>query len=95
MGSMRRGERAEGEEEHDGGDGHTDDLGDHARCVASVSADGGAAELDLEAVRPAALAVSTTRLCVRLGEVVGLLVEGDGGVGGVPVRADLAGALAV
>ena len=49
MGSSDGGERAEGEEQHDGRDGHADDLGE-VPAGRLGERDGAAAQLDLEPV---------------------------------------------
>ena len=93
-GQQRGGERAEGEEQHDGGHQHADDLGEVAAGGLGAG-DGGAAEFDLEAGGLGGLGGVHHGVRLGGGDVLGLLVEGDGGVRGVAVGTDASGALAV
>src|SRR5690349_4581536 len=91
-GEQRGGERAEGEEQDDGGDQHADDLGG-VSAGGLAELDGAAAQLDLESVGPSGLGRLHHGGGLARVDVLGLVVEGDRGVGGAAVRADPAGAL--
>lgn len=85
-------ERAEGEEEDHGRDDHADRLGDMGGGRLGEG-DGGAAQFDLQPVRLGSLRGVHEGLGLGDRDLVGWAVEGDRGVGGAAVLADLAGGL--
>lgn len=87
------GERAEGEEEDDGRDDHADDLAE-VRGAGLGERGGAAADRDVEAVGGGGLRGVDDVPRLGLGDLTGGVVEGDGGVGGAPVGADLRAAVA-
>src|SRR5690606_26747929 len=90
-GQQGGGEGAEGEEQHDGGDQHADRLRD-VPLGGLGQADGAAAEFDLKPVRLGALGRLDDGRGLPGVDVLGLVGEGDGGVGGAAVPADPSGA---
>ncbi len=90
-GQQAGGERAEGEEEDHGGDEDADALRE-MDGGGFGEGDGGAAQFDLEPVALGRLRGVDDGPGLGDGDLVGGAVEGDRGVGGAAVLADLAGA---